>query len=249
MISVTILVKNSEETLEETLCSTALFPEVIVLDTGSTDRTLEIAAKFSNVKICHAPFEGFGPTHNVASAFASNDFILSVDSDEVLSKELVQEILHTSLRQDATYAILRENYFREKHITGCSGWHPDWIVRLYNRKMTSFDDAKVHEKIIQGSLEKISFKGVMRHVPYRKISDFLQKMQSYSTLFAEQNYKSKKASLKKAIIHSLAGFLKSYILKKGFLLGREGFIISLYNGHTAFYKYLKLLEKQENLKS
>jgi glycosyltransferase involved in cell wall biosynthesis len=244
MISVTILVKNGEKTLEETLESTLLFPEVIILDTGSTDRTLEIAQKFSNVKIFHAPFEGFGPSHNRASSLATHDFIFSVDSDEVLSSELVQEVLDMRLDPEAVYAILRENYFHGRHITGCSGWHPDWVVRLYNRKATAFDQALVHEKIIQGPLKKIALKGTMRHVPYQTISDFLQKMQSYSTLFVEQNLHRKKGSLSKAIIHGVACFFKSYFLKKGFLLGREGFIISAYNGHTAFYKYLKLLEAQ-----
>ena len=242
MISVTILVKNSEETLEATLLSVAFFPEVILLDTGSTDRTLEIGKKFENVRIFYAPFEGFGKTHNRATSLASHDFILSLDSDEILSDELSQEILSLSLDSETVYSILRENYFRGKHITGCSGWHPDWVSRLYNRKRTSFDQAEVHEKIIQGSLKKEKLKHVMTHTPYRNISDFLHKMQSYSTLFAKQHRGVKKASLWKAISHGAASFFKSYILKKGIFLGQEGFLISIYNGHTAFYKYIKLLE-------
>lgn len=247
MLSVTILTKNSEETLEATLESVKEFPEVVLLDTGSTDGTLEIAKKFPNVKVFHAPFQGFGPTHNQASSLAVNDFILSLDSDEVLTNELAEEIRSLSLDSNTIYAIPRNNYFKGKHIKGCSGWYPDFVTRIYNRKSTSFDDAAVHEKIIQGPLKKIFLKNPMNHVPYRKIEDFLQKMQTYTTLFAEQNKGRKKSSLSKAVLHGLACFIKSYFFKKGFLLGYEGFFISLYNGHTAFYKYIKLLEANQRL--
>lgn len=248
-ISVTILVKNSEATLEATLESVKDFEEVVLLDTGSTDSTLAIAERFSNVKVFHAPFEGFGPTHNKATSLASYDFILSLDSDEVLSPELILEIKDLTLDPSCIYAIPRDNYYKGKHIKGCSGWYPDFVVRLYNRKSTSFNDAAVHEKIIQGSLKKINLKNSMSHVPYRSVEDFLHKMQNYTTLFAEQHKGRKPSSLTKAIIHGIACFIKSYFLKKGFLFGYEGFFISLYNGHTAFYKYIKLLEANQKLKS
>lgn len=247
MLSITILTKNSEETLEATLDSVREFPEVILLDTGSTDSTLEIAKKFPNVRVFHAPFQGFGPTHNQASSLATYDFILSLDSDEVLTNELADEIRSLSLDPNAIYAIPRNNYFKGKHIKGCSGWYPDFVIRIYNRKSTSFDDAAVHEKIVQGPLTKIVLKNPMNHVPYRKIEDFLHKMQTYTTLFAEQNKGRKKSSVGKAILHALACFLKSYLFKKGFLFGYEGFFISLYNGHTAFYKYIKLLEANQKI--
>ncbi len=247
-ISVTILVKNSEETLEATLNSTRAFPEVILLDTGSTDATLQIAEKFSNVKVFHAPFQGFGPTHNLASSLATYDFILSLDSDEVLSFALVEEIGELSLDEKCVYSICRDNYYHGKHIKGCSGWYPDFVTRIYNRKSTSFNDAAVHEKIIQGPLKKVCLKHSMSHTPYRKVSDFLHKMQTYTTLFAEQNKGRKSSSVSKAILHGFVCFIKSYILKRGFLLGYEGFFISIYNGHTAFYKYIKLLEANQKLK-
>ncbi len=247
-ISVTILVKNSEETLEATLESVRMFPEVVLLDTGSTDGTLRIAEKFSNVKIFHAPFQGFGPTHNIASSLATYDYILSLDSDETLSTDLAEEIENLSLDPLCIYAIPRNNYYRGKHIKGCSGWYPDFVTRIYNRKNTCFDNAAVHEKIIRGSLRKEYLKHPMNHVPYRKVEDFLQKMQHYTTLFAEQNKGKKSSSVTKAVIHGLACFIKSYFFKKGFMLGYEGFFISLYNGHTAFYKYIKLLEANQKLR-
>jgi len=246
MISITILVRNSEETLERTLKSTTLFPEVLLLDTGSTDSTLEIAKKYPNVKICEAPFQGFGKTHNVATGLASHDWIFSLDSDEVLSEELIKELQEKTLDPECVYAVRRKNYLYDQEIKGCSGWHPDWIVRLYNRTKTTFNDAEVHEKIIVGSLKKENLLHTMSHVPYRKISDFLYKMQSYTDLFAKQNKGQKESSMMKAIIHSWATFLKSYILKKGFTQGSAGFLISVYNGHVAFYKYLKLKEENQS---
>jgi glycosyltransferase involved in cell wall biosynthesis len=247
LISVTILVKNSEETLESTLESVASFKEVILLDTGSTDQTLSIAQKFPNVKVMHAPFEGFGKTHNVATSFASYDWILSLDSDEILSQDLISELHGKTLDPNCVYAIRRRNFLYGKEMKTCSGWHPDWIVRLYHRKNTCFDEAKVHEKIIQGSLRKEHLQHTMSHVPYRCISQFLQKMQSYTDLFAKQYQGRKRGSMGAAIFHGWGAFLKSYVLKKGFLQGSEGFLISAYNGHVAFYKYLKL--KEENAKN
>jgi len=242
VISVTILTKNSAETLGKTLMSVKDFPEVLVLDTGSTDETIKIAEQFPNVRVCTHAFQGFGPTHNIASSLATHDYILSLDSDEVLSPELSQEILHSTLDPGVIYGILRKNYLRGKWIRGCAGWHPDWVYRLYHRKTTQFDQAEVHEKIIQGPLRMQHLRYTMDHEPYRKIEDFLHKMQSYSSLFAKQHRGKKSASVGKAIFHGLGAFIKSYIFKRGCLLGQEGFIISVYNGHTAFYKYLKLLE-------
>lgn len=245
MISVTILTKNSERTLRSTLESLRSFPEVVLFDTGSTDATLQIAKEFLNVKIFEGPFEGFGPAHNLASSYASSDWILSIDSDEVLSKELIEEIQQLKPDEQAVYSINRKNFLNGKWITGCGGWHPDPVIRLYNRQKTRFTDAKVHERIIADGLNVISLCSPLFHTPYQEMCDFLNKMQHYSTLFAEQNKHRKSSSLTKALFHCWAAFLKSYFLKKGFLDGKEGLIISLYNGHTAFYKYLKLMESNE----
>lgn len=238
-ISVTILVKNVGEHLRETLKSLADFREVLVLDTGSTDNTIEIAKEFPNVRLQAADFKGFGETHNYASSLTSNDWILSIDGDEVLTKELVDEISKLKLQNDSVYAISRHNYFNGKHIKGCSGWYPDWIVRLYNRKVTSFTPIPVHEKIQDKGFKIIRLKNPFLHTPYRTISDFLNKMQLYSNLFAVQN-SEKKSSLFKALSHGFYAFFKSYFLKRGIFQGKEGFIISLYNGHVSFYKYLKI---------
>ncbi|MBI2743260.1 MAG: glycosyltransferase family 2 protein [Chlamydiales bacterium] len=245
MISVTILVKNGEATLQKTLESLSSFPEVLLYDSGSTDSTLEIAKNFSNVRIHNGEFIGFGPTHNVASNLASYDWILSIDSDEQVTPELSAEILSSKLDPIHVYEIRRHNFFSGKRIKGCSGWDPDYVVRLYNRKQTSFDNAQVHEKVMHADLKKITLKNPLLHFPYLQIGDFLTKMQSYSSLFAIQHKNSKRASFGSALAHSWWAFVKSYIFKRGFLAGREGLIISLYNAHTTLYKYLKLAEAQQ----
>ncbi|MDJ0651790.1 MAG: glycosyltransferase family 2 protein [Simkaniaceae bacterium] len=239
MITVTILTKNNEETLGSVLESTKNFDEVVLLDAGSTDATLEIASLYPNVKIFHSPFIGFGPLHNLAAHHASNDWILSLDSDEVLTLELAQEILLLQLDIKKVYSFPFHNYFNGKHIKWC-GWHPDRHIRLYHKQATTFSNDKVHEKIQTAGLSEIKLHSPIKHYSYRSISDFLLKMELYSNLFAEQNAHKKKSSFTKALIHGFFAFIKSYLLKRGFLGGQEGYIISLYNAQTAFYKYLKL---------
>lgn len=247
MISVTILTKNSAETLTKTLDSCHSFAEVLLYDTGSTDDTLKIAQKYPNVKIVERTFEGFGPSHNHAAEEARFDWILSIDSDEILTQELAEEIHSLSLNPTEVYSVLRSNYFRGKCIKGCSGWHPDRVVRLFHRKNARFSDDQVHEKVVCDKASITSLRGELLHTPYRSIDSFLSKMQVYSSLFAEQYAGKKKSSFTIALLHGLAAFFKNYFLKKGFLNGKEGFIISLYNAHYTYYKYLKLAWRNNSL--
>lgn len=245
MITVIVLTKNAQDTLKDTLSSIRDFPEALVYDTGSTDTTLDIAQQFPNVKIIQSEFIGFGPTRNKAAQLASYDWILALDSDEVLSSKLSQEILNISLNQAFVYQIDRHNFFNGKWIKGCGGWYPDPVIRLYHRKKTHFTSCMVHEKLSSQDMQVYYLSYPLFHTPYRNIHDFLQKMQVYSDLFATQKKDLKPVSLFQAILHGLFAFFKSYFLKKGLKQGAEGFIISAYNGHTTFYKYLKLREIQK----
>ncbi|MBA2368569.1 MAG: glycosyltransferase family 2 protein [Candidatus Protochlamydia sp.] len=247
-ISVTVLTKNSQTYLKEVLSSLHTFDEVLVCDTGSSDQTIVIAEQFSNVRIHHMKFNGFGPTHNLASSLAKNDWVLSIDSDEIVTEELAKEIKELKLERGCVYSFPRRNEYRGKWIKGC-GWHPDRQIRLYHRLDTHFTNVQVHESIIQDQLQHISLKAPLRHYSYDTIDDFLRKMQSYSTLFAAQNQGIKKSSFGKALSHGYFAFFKSYLLKKGIFGGREGFEISFYNGATAFYKYLKLAEANQYIKN
>lgn len=246
-ISVTVLTKNCGDTLLATLQSLQAFSEVIVLDTGSNDDTLEIAGEFPNVNIHHAEFKGFGPLHNEATSIASHDWILSIDSDEIVTPELLSEIQELLLDPKSVYSIPRDNYFNGKIIRCCAGWYPDPVIRLYHRRHTRFSNDAVHEKILREGVKVVALQHTLKHTPYRTISDFLEKMQKYSTLFAEQNRGKKRSSFSKALLHGISAFIKSYIFKRGIAGGKEGFIISLYNSQTAYYKYLKLAELNKKL--
>lgn len=245
-VSVTILTKNSQKYLKEVIEALSAFDEVLVCDTGSQDTTLAIAKEFSNVAIYEEPFIGFGPTHNVASSLAKHDWILSVDSDEIVTPQLMQEIAQLKLEPGHVYSFPRHNEYKGKWIKWC-GWHPDRQTRLYNRQETSFSHAQVHESILTKGFQNVQLQGVLRHYSYQNVSDFLVKMQTYSDLFAKQNQGRHSSSTIKAILHGSFAFFKSYILKRGFLGGSEGFEISLYNANTAFYKYLKLAEANRQL--
>lgn len=247
MISVTILTKNSSKYLREVLEATRDFPEVLIYDSGSTDDTLKIAKQFPNVTIHNGNFKGFGPTHNDASNTAKYDWILSIDSDEVVTPEMAKEVLNCTLESHSVYSFPRHNYYNGKWIKWC-GWYPDRQFRLYNRKETRFTDAQVHEAIIVENMHHVPLESPMIHYSYSSVSDFITKMQSYSDLFAKQNAGKRSSSPWKAMTHAWFTFFKSYILKRGFLGGYEGFLISAYNAHTAFYKYLKLYEANRKLK-
>jgi len=237
MISVTILAKNSGRTIQKVLQALGRFDEVIVADTGSTDNTKEIVSSFPHVKLVDLPFNGFGPTHNALSAIAKNDWIFSVDSDEVAPDNLVDEILSLQLQQEYVYSVARKNYYRDRWIWSC-GWWPDRVVRLYNRKKTAFSDRAVHEAVITDDLSVVSLKNPLTHTPFLSVSDFLQKMDRYTTLAAV----GKTAKPWSPFFHGMAAFFKSYIIKRGLFQGSVGFEISLYNALSSYYKYLKRIK-------
>ncbi len=241
-ISVTILTKNSCESIADVLDSLIAFEEVLIYDTGSTDETLTIAAQYPNVRIEKGELDGFGPTHNRAAALAKYDWIFSLDSDEILSEEGISCIRSLSLDPACVYRFPRHNYYRDQRIVR-SGWSPDWVIRLYNKEKTEFTHAYVHESVVIKGMRVISLQAPLRHYSYRSIADFLQKMQHYTSLFAEQHVGKKKSSLCKAVLHGLFSFMKTYFFKLGFLDGKAGFEIAVYNANTAFYKYLKLWER------
>lgn len=245
-ISVTVLAKNSQKYIKEVLKALSPFGEVILYDTGSTDSTMDIAQTFPNVRVIRAQFAGFGPTHNMASAAAKNNWILSVDSDEIVTPEMVKAIAAEALENKAVYSFPRHNYFNGKFIKWC-GWYPDRQIRLYNSTQTKFSNDQVHEAIISEGMRTVSLNAPFIHYSYESIEDFLSKMQSYSTLFANQYQGKRKSSLMKALSHGAFAFFKSYIIKRGFLGGYEGYVISAYNGHTAYYKYLKLHEANQKI--
>lgn len=240
-ISVTLIIKNGERRLSQVLESLRSFSDVVIYDTGSTDKSLEIAKSFPNTRISQHPFNGFGAAHNHAAALAQHDWILSIDADEVLSPQLIQEIETLNLDPQTVYDLPFHNFYNGKQIKWC-GWYPETHIRLFNRKTTQFSEAMVHEGVISKNLKIEKLRAPVLHYSYDSLSDFLVKMERYSSLFAAQYKHKRKSSPLIALKHGMGAFLRSFVLKRGFMGGYEGFLISVYNGHTAFYKYLKLYQ-------
>ncbi len=241
-ISVVMLTKNAQKSLHESLQALVDFPEVIVLDNGSSDRTVEIAKSFSNVKIYESDFIGFGPLKNLAISYASYPWILSIDSDEVLSTALIEEIKGLDLEDEkCIYAIERDNFYQQNHIA-CCGWQGDFVLRLFSKKKTKFSAVQVHESLQTTGMQVVKLKGHMKHYAYESIEQLIDKLQFYSSLYAKENSGKKHASPSKAFFRAAFTFFKNYVLQKGFLYGYEGLLISVCNANGTFYKYMKLYE-------
>lgn len=236
-----MLTKDSARRLAEVLQALSWCDEVVVLDSGSSDDSLEIAARFANVRIhrLNLPFPGFGLAHRQAVALARNDWILSIDSDEVLSSALIEELAQLQLEPRTVYTIPFHNYFNERLITSC-GWYPDRHERLFHRSITNFCESPLHEKVQTEGLTVRKLVGPIRHYSYDSADDFLRKIRAYSQLFATQYAGRKASSPGKAIRHGVWSFFRSYVLQRGFLQGSEGFIISASRAQGTYWKYLLL---------
>ncbi|MBK1973992.1 glycosyltransferase, partial [Campylobacter sp. TTU-622] len=244
-ISVIMIVKNAELTLKECLNSLLCFDEIILVDNQSSDNTLKIAyefkEKFPALHIKQSEFIGFGPLKNLALSYAKNDWILSIDADEVLEKECIEELKKLDLKEQDILALVRKNLYKGEWIKAC-GWWPDYVLRIFNKNFTKFNDNLVHESLILPSkTQKIYLKNGLKHYAFNDISHLIDKMQRYSSLWAKQNL-HKQSGVFLASLKGFWTFFRNYFLKKGFLYGYKGFIISICNALGAFFKYMKLYE-------
>lgn len=247
-ISAIIIVKNAKQTLLECLNSLKDFDEIILLNNESSDNTLNIANEFkkdfANLHIYHSAFIGFGALKNLALSYAKNDWILSVDADEVLENECIEELKNLELQEDNIIALSRKNLYKGEWIKAC-GWWPDYVWRIFNKNFTRFNDNLVHESLVLPSnAKKIYLKNGLKHHAFRDISHLINKMQHYSSLWAKQNI-HKKSGVLKANLRAFWTFFRNYFLKNGFLYGYKGFIISVCNALGTFFKYMKLYELQK----
>ena len=247
-ISVVVLAKNNQKTIEKTLSALVEFDDVVVYDNGSTDDTIEIIKKFSNVNLIEGEFKGFGWTKNKAASFAKNDWILVVDSDEVIDKELLKELKEKILDNNCVYKLNFKAFYKDIQIKHC-GWNNQKIKRLYNKSVTSYNSNDVHEDIITDNLKIEILRGNVEHYSYQAISEFVIKADRYSSLFAQNNVGKKSSSPAKAFFNGLYSFIKTYFFKQGFRDGYVGLIIAFSHMVTNFYKYIKLYElNNENKK-
>ena len=247
-ISAVILVKNAEKTIGECLESLRLFGEVVLLDNGSTDATLEIASKYPNVKVFSEPnFYGFGKMKNIAVSHATNDWILSIDSDEVLMPEIVAQINAMQLNENTVVALSRLNYYGDRCMK-CCGWYPDYVWRIFNRKYTCFNENMVHEGVeTKPDTQKLYIKDAMKHYTATTMESIIGKMNMYSSLAAKEKFaKGKKTSVIGAIFKALHTFNKDYFFRKGIFYGYKGFTLAVLNAYATFFKYMKLYESNQS---
>ncbi|MDF1547536.1 MAG: glycosyltransferase family 2 protein [Bacteroidales bacterium] len=240
-ISPVLITKNASATISYTLKSLRDFAEVIILDTGSTDQTIQISRGFKNVKIFTTNFAGFGAAKNMAAKLAKNDWILSIDADEVLSSELLESIKNESLRNNCVYKWQRQNYYQNRRIK-FSGWGNESVTRLYNRNYTAFNKKLVHESLEVKDLKVKKLSGKLFHYSYHSISEFTIKRDFYSTLFALEYKSKRKSSPFIAFAKSIFDFVNTFVIKLAFLDGYRGLLIAVSNAHVTFTKYLKLYE-------
>ena len=246
-ISAVVLAKNNEATIRKTLEALNEFDDVVVYDNGSTDSTIDIANEFSNVNLVEGAFKGFGWTKNKASSFAKHDWIIIVDSDEVVDNTLLRTLQTKKLNKDTVYILNFKAYYKEIQVKHC-GWNNQKIKRVYNKTITSYNDNDVHEDIQTEGLKLEELQGNMEHYSYQTLEQFVNKANMYSTLFAKNNVGKKSSSPTKAFFNGLYSFFRTYILKRGFLDGYVGLVISFSHMVTNFYKYIKLYELNEKLK-
>jgi glycosyltransferase involved in cell wall biosynthesis len=244
-LSVIIITKNEAANIRDCLESVAWADEIIVVDSGSSDTTVEICKGFGAQVHVH-DWPGFGLQKNRALAYASKDWVLSLDADERITPELRAEIESVLQNpQEDGYEIPRLSSFCGRFMRH-SGWYPDFVLRLFRRGKGCFSDALVHESVqLQGSVARLQ--QPMLHYSYRDFDDVLSKLNSYSSAAATmQQRRGKKGGLAQAVLHGLWAFFRTYILRAGFLDGREGFMLAVMNAENSYYRYIKLWLKQKN---
>ena len=247
-LSVILITRNEESNLDDCLASLeGIAQQIVVVDSNSTDRTLEIASKHGALMAYPTDWPGFGPQKNRALDLATCDWVLSLDADERLTPALKSEILtaiHHSAHVDC-FAIPRLSWYCGRFIRH-SGWSPDYVDRLFKRGTARFSDDLVHERLIpKGTVAKLE--NPMLHYSFMNYEQVLDKLNRYSTASAEQAFaKGKTSNPLKAVLHGMWAFVRTYILRAGFLDGPQGFALAISNGQGTYYRYMKLWQLNQD---
>jgi glycosyltransferase involved in cell wall biosynthesis len=240
-LSVIVITKNGEATIRRCLESVAGAHEIVVVDSGSTDRTVEICRELGARVHATADWPGHGPQKNRALALATCDWVLSLDADEWLTPALRSAIERAIAAPDGkvAFAMPRSSTFCERPMRH-SGWWPDHVVRLFRRDSVRFSDDLVHERVIvQGATGKL--RDPLMHEAITNLEQMIGKLNSYSTAGAVMlQRRGRRATLDTALFHGWWAFMRTYFLRLGFLDGREGFMLAVANAEGSYYRYLKL---------
>jgi len=246
-VSVYIPVLNEEDKIRDALESVRWADEILVVDTGCTDGTIDIVRKYTD-RIVATSFEGFGALRNKAVSLCTHDWIFSLDADERCTSTLRDEIIHTIRKSDVddAYFIPRRNWFMGRWIKHC-GWYPDYCQPKLFRKgaMHYREEDEVHEGWdVTGRIGYM--KADVLHFSFRNLSDVIRKIDHYSDLGAEKlERQGKPHGLARALLRGLWAFFRIYVLKSGFLDGKAGFMIAFSNFQGTFYRHAKHAWRKE----
>lgn len=238
-VSVAIITKDAAAQLDCCLASVAFADEVVVLDQGSGDDTAAVCARHG-ARVHQGAWEGFGPTKQRAAALCRNRWVLSVDSDEEVSAELAAAIAALpDSPAEAAFAVNRLSRFLGAWIRHC-GWHPDWVVRLFDRERAGFDDRPVHESVrhpgVAGRLP-----GLLRHHPYETMEQYIAKLDRYTTLAAaDLHARGRRSGPAVAALRAEAAFWRLWLLQGGWRDGGPGLVLCRASSFYVLAKYVKL---------
>lgn len=247
LLSVVIITYNEQKNISRCLNSIqGIADEIVVIDSFSTDTTVDICRQF-NVKLLQHPFGGYIEQKNFALKQASNDFVLSLDADEMLSDELRESIIELKGKGPLfdAYSMNRCSSFCGKWIRHGS-WYPDKKIRLINRKKGKWGGINPHDKIEMtdpASLQHL--KGDLFHYSYYSLEEVITQNNKFTTIQAEAMFRQgRRSGIIKLVVNPFVAFINGYVLKLGFLDGADGFFIAVSVAYQTMVKYAKLLHLQ-----
>ncbi|MBU9829368.1 glycosyltransferase family 2 protein [Rahnella sp. FC061912-K] len=240
-LSVVLIARNEAGLLQECLESVAWADEIVLLDSGSDDETVEVARSFGARVFRSAEWPGFGKQRQLAQSHATGDYILMIDADERVSPELRQSIENAlkDPQENTVYSLGRSNLFLGKFMRH-SGWYPDRVNRLYPAHFRYNDDL-VHESLETDGARVLPLQGDLLHLTCRDFFAFQRKQLGYAQAWATQRHQQgRRCSFFSVISHTLGAFVKTWILRAGFLDGKQGLILAGVNAQYTFNKYAAL---------
>lgn len=239
-LTVVIVAKNESRNIADCVRSVSFADAVLVLDSGSTDGTADLA-RAAGARVVTTDWPGYGPQVARGFGMATTDWVLSVDADERVTPALAAEVKAAIVSgTHAGYRIPRLSEFVGQFIHH-SGWRPDHTLRLGRRDVAGFTDHFLHAHMtVDGSIGELQ--SSLIHYSYPDLHDVLEKLDRYSTGHArDMKARGKQASLGKAVVHGFFAFVRTYFLRAGFLDGGRGLMLAIYNAEYTYYKYLKLM--------
>ncbi|QZX95781.1 glycosyltransferase family 2 protein [Pantoea alfalfae] len=240
-LSVVMIAKNEAELLPDCLASVSWADEIIVLDSGSSDDTVEIATQAGAQVYRSDDWQGYGIQRQRAQHYATGDMILMIDADERVSPELraaIEQVL-VAPPSRTIYSLGRSNLFLGRFMRH-SGWYPDRVMRLYPRTFR-YNDNLVHESLQSDGAPVVALPGDLEHLTCRDLIAFQRKQLAYAEAWAtERHRRGKRCGLFSVFSHTLGAFVKTLLLRAGFLDGTQGWILAVVNAQYTFNKYSAL---------